>query len=106
MNKTEFLSLLAQGPVLLDGATGSNLMKAGLPRGACTEQWNLDHPDAIQTLQRAYAEAGSRIVYAPTFTGSAPYLAQHGLDDRLEEINARLVALSREAVGDDDSGPS
>lgn len=98
MTISEFQALTASGPVLLDGATGSNLMKAGMPRGVCAEQWNLDHPDVIYGLQRAYAEAGSRIVYAPTFTASAPYLAQHGLEDRLEEINASLVALTRKAV--------
>lgn len=100
MTRSEFLSLVEKGPVLLDGATGSNLMKAGMPRGVCAEQWNLDHPDAIRALQRAYAAAGSQIVYAPTFTGSELYLAQHGLEDRLEEINASLVSLSREAVGE------
>lgn len=99
MTRDAFRNLISQGPVLLDGATGSNLMKAGMPRGVCAEQWNLEHPQAIQRLQRAYAEAGSQIVYAPTFTGSAPYLAQHGLEDRLEEMNRDLVALAREAVG-------
>lgn len=87
-------------PILLDGATGSNLMKAGLPRGVCTEAWLLDHPEVILDLQCAYVEAGTRILYAPTFTGSAPYLAQHGLEDRLEEINRRLVQLSRQAAGE------
>jgi len=100
MKRSEFQAMVMQGPVLLDGATGSNLMKAGMPRGVCTEQWNLENPAAIRGLQREYAAAGSQIIYAPTFTGSAPYLAQHGLEDRLEEINGRLVALSREAAGE------
>ncbi len=99
MTREEFHALVSAGPLILDGATGSNLMKAGMPRGVCPEQWHLDHPDVIQDLQRSYVEAGSQIVYAPTFTASGPYLAEHGLEDRLEEINARLVALSREAVG-------
>lgn len=98
MTREMFKSL---GTVLLDGATGSNLMKAGMPRGVCAESWNLEHPKVITDLQRAYAEAGSNIVYAPTFTASEPYLAQHGLQDRLEQINASLVALSRQAVGSD-----
>lgn len=98
MTKEMFKNL---GTVLLDGATGSNLMKAGMPRGVCAERWNLENPNAILTLQRAYAEAGSRIVYAPTFTASEPYLAQHGLADRLEQINRDLVALTRQAVGAD-----
>lgn len=98
MTKQEFKNL---GTVILDGATGSNLMKAGMPRGVCAEQWNLENPHAITALQRAYAEAGSQIVYAPTFTASEPYLAQHGLADRLEQINHDLVALCRKAVGAD-----
>ena len=100
MTRSEFAALVQHGVVFLDGATGSNLMKAGMPRGVCTEQWNLEHPEVIQSLQRDYVVAGSQIVYAPTFTGSAPYLEQHGLADRLEEINRRLVALSRAAVGE------
>jgi len=100
MTQMEFRELTGTGVVLLDGATGSNMIKAGMPRGVCAEQWHLDNPHAITRLQRAYAEAGSQIVYAPTFTASAPYLSQHGLDDRLEEMNGRLVQLSREAVGE------
>ena len=97
MTKEAFKSL---GTIILDGATGSNLMKAGMPRGVCAEQWNLEHPEAVSQLQRAYAESGSQVVYAPTFTASEPYLSQHGLADRLEQINYDLVALTRKAVGD------
>lgn len=100
MTREEFRALCQQGTVILDGATGSNLMKAGMPRGVCAEQWILEHPQAILELQSAYADAGSRIVYAPTFTASEPYLEEHGLADRLEQINRELVALSRQAVGD------
>lgn len=99
MNTAEFRKL-TQGVVLLDGATGSNLMKAGMPRGVCTEQWVLENPQVLQDLQRKYAEAGSQIVYAPTFTASRPYLRERGLDGQLQEMNRQLVALTREAVGD------
>ncbi|MBP3634115.1 MAG: homocysteine S-methyltransferase family protein [Oscillospiraceae bacterium] len=97
MTKEAFRNL---GTIILDGATGSNLMKAGMPRGVCAEKWILDNPHAIVSLQKAYAQSGSHVVYAPTFTASAPYLAQHGLDDQLEEINRDLVALTRSAVGE------
>ena len=100
MTREEFWKLTRQ-PVLLDGATGSNLMKAGMPRGVCAETWVLEHPQIMTQLQQGYARAGSRIVYAPTFTASEPYLAQHGLEDRLEELNRRLVDLSRSAVGEE-----
>lgn len=82
-------------PVLLDGATGSNLQKAGMPRGCCTETWVLEHPDALKRLQSAYAQAGSRILYAPTFQAQPIALEKVGLAEKCEELNARLVALTR-----------
>lgn len=97
MDRNEFQALAAEG-LLLDGATGSNLMKAGMPKGVCAESWILENPQALISLQKAYAEAGSRIVYAPTFTANRHYLSEHGLGDRVAEINRRLVELSRKAA--------
>lgn len=91
--------LLERGPVFLDGATGSNLMKSGRPVGSCAETWILDHPDILRGLQKSYVDAGSQILLAPTFTANRHYLSQHGLQDRLEELNAKLVSLSRDAGG-------
>ena len=85
MTKQEFKEL-TQKPVLLDGATGSNLMAAGMPRGTCTEQWVIEHKDVIQKLQKAYIEAGSNIIYAPTFGGNRMNLAKHHLENRIGEI--------------------
>ena len=98
LTKTEFSELLSRGPLLLDGATGSNLQKMGMPRGCCTEEWILNHPEAILDLQRRYAEAGSHIVYAPTFQAQPIPLAQVRLDRQTEAINAMLVALSKKAA--------
>lgn len=84
--------------VVLDGATGTNLQKAGMPTGVCPEQWILEHPQTLIDLQKAYVEAGMDIVYAPTFTASRIKLEEYGLEDRLEEMNRALVALSKEAV--------
>ena len=67
MTKEEFQKL-TQNVVLLDGATGSNLMAAGMPRGICTEAWIMDHKEILQNLQKAYVEAGSQIVYASAET--------------------------------------
>ena len=100
LTKEEFHKMLAAGPMLLDGATGSNLQKAGMPRGCCTEQWVLEHPEALVELQRRYARAGSRILYAPTFQAQPIALKAVGLEERTEEINARLVELSRSAAPD------
>ncbi len=98
MTRQEFTELTDRGVVLLDGATGSNLIKAGMPRGISSEQWVLEHPEVLQELQRSYVEAGSRIVYAPTFAANRISLKNFGLEDRAVELNARLVKISREAV--------
>lgn len=99
MTKEEFSWLAAQGPVLLDGATGSNLRAAGMPVGVPAERWILDHPGVLLDLQRSYVEAGSRIVMAPTFSANRLSLRNFGLEERLGELNAALVALSKEAAG-------
>ena len=61
MKKQEFQDLVKKGTVLLDGATGSNLMEAGMPRGVCTEQWVYENPQPLIELQKAYMEAGSQM---------------------------------------------
>ena len=98
LTREEFQNLLEKGPLILDGATGSNLQKAGMPKGCCTEDWVLNNPEALVKLQRGYAEAGSNIIYAPTFQAQPIALERVGLDRRCEEINAALVALSRSAA--------
>ena len=100
LTKDQFHSLLANGPLVLDGATGSNLMKAGMPRGCCTESWVLEHPNALTDLQRAYVEAGSRILYAPTFQAQPIALQRIGLAEQTEKVNEKLVQLSRSVCGD------
>ncbi len=93
-----FQELIQQGTVLLDGATGSNLMKAGMPRGVCTEQWITENPQPLIDLQKAYVEAGSQIIYAPTFSANRHSLARHGLESRVDELNKALVQLSKQAA--------
>ena len=99
MTRSEFQALLREGTVILDGATGSNLRASGMPVGVCTEQWVLEHPAVLQDLQRAYVDAGSQIVYAPSFSANRLSLGMYGLEDRLAEMNRALVQLSRDAVG-------
>ena len=100
MTVGEFQALTAKGVLLLDGATGSNLRAAGMPVGVCTEQWVLRHPAVLMDLQRAYAGAGSRIVYAPSFSANRVSLEGFGLGDQVAVMNKALVRLSKEAVGD------
>ena len=100
LTKEEFHALLNNGPLFLDGATGSNLQKAGMPKGCCTEEWVLNNPQPLVELQRAYAAAGSNIIYAPTFQAQPIALERVGLADQCEKVNADLVRLSRSAAPD------
>lgn len=86
-------------PFLMDGATGTELQKRGLPLGACTEAWALEHPEALLELQRAYVEAGSSVLVAPTMGANRGALEKFGLEGRLEEFNRELTALTRKAAG-------
>lgn len=101
MTKQQFLDLIKNGPIILDGATGTNLQKAGMPTGVCPEQWILDHKDVLLQLQKSYKEAGSKIVYAPTFSGNRIKLEEYGLEQEIKKINTELVKLSKEAIGED-----
>ena len=97
LTKEQLQEKISSGVRFLDGATGSNLQKAGMPRGCCTEQWILEHPQALIQLQQSYAQAGSQIIYAPTFQAQPIALEQLGLAEQTEQINAQLVRLSKDA---------
>ena len=98
MTREEFRHLAEEKIIILDGATGSNLIKAGMPNGVCPEKWIIDNPKALIDLQREYVRSGSNIVLAPTFTGNRIKLAEYGLDDDIVNVNTRLVEISKEAV--------
>lgn len=99
MTRQEFLEKAKDHVILLDGATGSNLRKAGMPVGISSEEWVLKNPGVLQELQRTYVEAGSEIVYAPTFAANRISLKNFGLEKKVREINSRLVKISKDAVG-------
>ncbi len=98
LTKEQFHERIATGAGILDGATGSNLQKMGMPQGCCTEIWILEHPQALMQLQREYAAAGSRMIYAPTFQAQPIALERVGLAQQTEKINKQLVAISKEAA--------
>ncbi len=98
LTKEQFQQKISEGIHILDGATGSNLRNAGMPKGCCTESWVLENPEPLVALQRAYAEAGSQIIYAPTFQAQPIALSAVGLDKQTEKINEALVSLSRSAA--------
>lgn len=99
MNRQEFQSLIKDTPLFLDGATGSNLQRQGMPASVCPEQWILEHRDIMMQLQRDFVAAGSHIVYAPTFTANRIKLREYGLERQIRQMNRELVAVSKEAVG-------
>lgn len=85
-------------PFLLDGATGTNLMKAGMPKGVCTEQWILDNPDALIKIQKDFISAGSNAILVPTFGANRARLDGYGLGDCVDDYNKRLTALTKQAA--------
>lgn len=97
MTREEFREL-SKELIYLDGATGSNLVKAGMPSGVCPEQWILEHPQVMLELQEAYVAAGTNILYAPTFTANRIKLAEYGLEKNLKSMIRDLVAISKRAA--------
>ncbi len=104
MTKKELKNLINSKVVLLDGATGSNMQKKGMPSGVCPEKWILEHGDFLIDLQKDYIAAGTDILYAPTFTCSRIKLKEYGLADDIESINRELVKLSKQAVRESSTG--
>lgn len=99
MNVETLYDMIKKRPVILDGATGSNLQKAGMKPGVCPEKWILENEEKLLSLQKAFVEAGTTILYAPTFSGNRIKLEEYGLACQREEINKKLVALSKKAAG-------
>lgn len=85
-------------PLILDGAMGTQLYKAGMPSGVCPEQWVLSHPETAVQIQKAYVDAGSHVIYSPTFGGNAAALESSGVFNKVGEYNQQLVGLSRQAA--------
>lgn len=98
MTKQEFRERITKSKLILDGATGSNLQKRGLPAGVCPEEWILENPDIMCGLQREYIQNGTDILYAPTFSGNRIKLEEYGLADKIGEMNRGLVAISKRAI--------
>jgi len=97
--KQQLLDAIQKGPLLGDGAMGTQLMLAGLEQGGCGEAWNLDHPERILEIQRRYVEAGSDCLITNTFGGSRIMLNRHGNAAKITEINRAGVEIARAAFG-------
>ncbi len=82
-------------PMILDGATGTELIKAEMPSGVCPEAWILEHPQTITDIQKRYINAGANAVLAPTFGANRVVLSRYGLAEKTSEMNIALAKLSR-----------
>lgn len=101
MEMNQFLEeLLARGPVILDGATGTQLQARGLATGECPDTWNLSHPEVVQEIARAHVEAGSEIILTNTFRANRLALGGYGLAEKTQEINRGGVEIARRAAAD------
>ncbi|MBO5792468.1 MAG: homocysteine S-methyltransferase family protein, partial [Lentisphaeria bacterium] len=98
MDRCSFARMVRERMLRLDGATGTELAKQGMPPGVCPEKWVTENPQALCAVQGAYVSAGSNIVYAPTFGANPFKLAEFGLEEKCREMNAALVGISRKAV--------
>jgi len=99
MKTAEFTKMLEKKVLILDGATGTELQKAGLPRGACPELWASENPDKLKSIQEKYIKAGSNAVYTCTFGANRMKLKEFKQDSKVEELNRKLARISREAAG-------
>ena len=66
-------------PLILDGATGTELQKHGYAGDVSAEQWTLAHPDILREIQRGYVAAGSQVLYTPTFGANRQKLEERAL---------------------------
>jgi 5-methyltetrahydrofolate--homocysteine methyltransferase len=95
-----FLNALRSGRVLLmDGAMGTELQRAGLRPGECGEAWNLTHPERVRAIHKAYVDAGAEVLLTNTFLADPESLERHGLEQKAESIYRAGVELARDVAG-------
>ena len=96
--KAVLQELIANAPVVTDGAIGTQLMARGLLTGECPDSWNLSNPAKVEEVARRYVESGSEIILTNTFRSNRVALETHGLAEKLEEINLAGVEIARRAA--------
>ena len=101
LTPAELREKLVHGPMLFDGAMGTQLMEAGVGTGECGVAWNVDKPEAIEAIHRRYLDAGCDFLTTNTFQGSREALGMHGLSDRAAELNRAGAEAARRAAGAD-----
>jgi methionine synthase I (cobalamin-dependent) len=97
-NMTRFQKWLSAGPLITDGAWGTELLALGLPPGVLPDAWNLDRPESVESVARAYVEAGSQVILTNTFRSNRITLEEAGLAGQLDAINRAGVEISKRAA--------
>ncbi|MDI3481439.1 MAG: 5-methyltetrahydrofolate--homocysteine methyltransferase [Tepidanaerobacteraceae bacterium] len=93
------LERLKKQIIIFDGAMGTELMKRGLAPGECPETWNINHPEAVEDIHRAYIEAGADVIETNTFGANRIKLGNFGLSHLVRELNFRAVENAKKASG-------
>lgn len=93
---SDIFDLIQERTVLLDGGMGTELIKNGLPQGACSESWNTEKPEIVKKIHKSYFEAGSDAVLTNSFGGNQIKLASHGFGERCYELNLAAARLAAE----------
>jgi 5-methyltetrahydrofolate--homocysteine methyltransferase len=111
MSRISLKERINEGLFLLDGAMGTELIARGVKAGKCNDYLNIESPDIVSDIHRAYIEAGSDAVITNTFGANKYALARHGLDDKVEDINTAAAQIARRAASEEkyvlgDIGPS
>ncbi len=101
MTRSEFRERLEKQVLVLDGATGTELQRLGMPQGVCPEKWVLGNPEVLREVQQAYIDAGAQGIYSCTFGANRVKLEEFGLHEDVHELNRDLVRLSRAVAGDE-----
>src|SRR4030043_369425 len=99
MAKIGLKERINKGLFLLDGAMGTQLIARGIELGQCCDYLNIEQPDTILEIHQSYFRAGSDAVLTNTFGANKFALAQHGLSNKVKEINTAAVKIARRAAG-------
>lgn len=102
---------ISEGLFLLDGAMGTQLIARGIDAVKCSDWLNIERPEVVTVVHRAYLQAGSDAVLTNTFGANRYSLGRHGLGDKVKEINTAGAQIARQAAGEEkyvlgDIGPS
>src|SRR5688572_32685910 len=95
----KILEALAQGPLVVDGAMGTQFFERGVLYSMCLEELNLSKPELVRKIHEDYVRAGAQVLETNTFGANAMRLEKHGLSTKVKELNEAAVKVARSAAG-------